>query len=202
MNKVVIFLLFAFSAINALSQPIIIKKEIINNDTVVWTEDDGRISKTSKYIRVYISSDKVKLPTIIGPEAALAYVVGKTPFKPYTLFYHIVSLLTLEKIRVLLESEDDLPMVVNFTLDTRGKVTNINFFISSNIASHFSSSEISRVNNDIKSKFEFNNDPNYTLYNYVSYTCAVKRKDIISIFEQLIKYYTKENTSNEHEQSR
>lgn len=202
MNKVVIFLIFAFSAIGALSQPIIIKKEIINNDTVTWTEDDNTISKTSKYIRVCISSDMVKPSTIIGPEAALAYVVGKTPFKPYTLPYHVVIQFTLDEIRVLLESKNHQPMFFSFILDTKGKVTNIKFFFSSDIAFKFSSGEISRIRNAIKSKFEFNNDPDYTLYNYVSYGCYIKKKDIISIFEQLIKYYTKENTPNEHEQPR
>lgn len=202
MNKIIILLIFALGTIDTLSQSIVIKKEVINNDTVIWTKDNNTKSNMSKYICVYISSDKVKMSTIKGPEAALAYIVGKNPFKPHTFFYDVISQFTLEEIRVLLECEDLQPMVVNFFLDTRGKVTNINFFISPDIASKFSTSEISRIRNAIKSNFGFKNDPNYELYNYMGYTCAIKKKYIIPIFEQMLKYYTKENTSDEHKQPR
>lgn len=203
MKKFIILLTFVLCASHALSQSTDITKEIIDNDTVIWVRDNNLKGDLGKYVYIYITSDKIKTSTITGenPENSIAYVIGKTPFKPKTLFYYVISQFTLEEIRVLLQSENNRPMVINFILDTRGEVTNIKFFINPDIASKFSSREISRIRNFIKSRFKFKNDPNYKPYNYVGYTCVIKKEDIISIFEQIIKNENKDNKSNEKKES-
>ena len=200
MKKIIILFTFIISALDALSQSTVIKKEIIDNDTVIWLRDYNKKGDLGEYISIYITRDKIKLPPIQGeedPQYSSSYIIGKFPIKERYFFYEVISLFTVEELQVLLKCKNKDPMVIIFFLDTRGEVTNIKFFIHPDIASEFSSREISRIRNAIKSKFKFENDPNYKPYNKMGFTCVVKRNFILSIFDQLIKSQNKDKKSNE-----
>lgn len=203
MKKIIILITFVLSTFDALSQSTVIKKEIIDNDTVMWIKDHNKKGDLGEYLYVYITSDEIKLPPVQGDqESSLAYITKTKPIRDRFCFYEIASEFTLEEIRVLLQSKDNIPMLIFFFLDTRGEVTNMKFRIHPDIASKFSSREISRIRNAIKSKFKFKNDPNYKPYNYMSFTWAARKKFINSILDQLIKSQNKEKKSNELKESR
>lgn len=198
MKKFIILFTFVLSASNALSQSTFIKKEVIDNDTVMWVEAPNEKGDLGEYMYVYITSDKIKLPPIQGErESSIEYIMNKKPIRDRFFYYEIACEFTVEELRVSLQSEKRNPLVIFFSLDTRGEVTNFKFRIHKDIASEFSYRQISRIRNAIKSKFKFKNDPNYKPYNYLVYTWVAEKTRIISIFDQLIKSQNKENKSNE-----
>lgn len=198
MKKFIILFTFVLSAFDALSQSTFIKKEVIDNDTVMWVEAPNEKGDLGEYMYVYITSDKIKLPPIQGErESSIGYIMNKKPIRDKHFYYAIACEFTVEELLVSLLSEKRNPLVIFFSLDTRGEVTNFKFRIHKDIASEFSSRQISRIRNAIKSKFEFKNDPNYKPYNYLSYTWSARKVFMIPIFDQLIKLLNKENKSNE-----
>lgn len=117
------------------------------------------------------------------------------PFREDYFSNTIISLFTLEEIQYLLHSNHTHPIWIAFSIDTKGEINNIKFFINQDIAYKFSSHDIYRIRNYIKNNFGFKQDPNYKSYNYMLYTLPISKKRISSILKQIIGNMSLDNNS-------
>jgi hypothetical protein len=188
------------STIHALAQPAISKQEIINGDTIVWINEEDNYTKkaNSNNVKIYVTEDQVVLPSIQGsadPMGNISYIVKRMPFREDYFSNTIISLFTLEEIQYLLHSNHTHPIWIAFSIDTKGEINNIKFFINQDIAYKFSSHDIYRIRNYIKNNFGFKQDPNYKSYNYMLYTLPISKKRISSILKQIIGNMSLDNNS-------
>lgn len=180
------------STIHALAQPAISKQEIINGDTIVWINEEDNYTKkaNSNDVKIYVTEDQVGLPSVQGPDdpmASISYIIKRIPFREDRFSNTIISLFTLEEIQYLLHSNHTHPIRIAFSIDTKGEINNIKFFINQDIAYKFSSQEIYRIRSYIKNNFGFKQDLNYKSYNYMLYTLPISKKIILSMLKQIIE---------------
>ena len=200
MKQCIILSIFLLSTIHALAQPAISKQEIINGDTIVWINEEDNYTKkaNSNNVKIYVTEDQVVLPSIQGsadPMGNISYIVKRMPFREDYFSNTIISLFTLEEIQYLLHSNHTHPIWIAFSIDTKGEINNIKFFINQDIAYKFSSHDIYRIRNYIKNNFGFKQDPNYKSYNYMLYTLPISKKGISSILKQIIGNMSLDNNS-------
>ena len=200
MKQCIILSIFLLSTIHALAQPAISKQEIINGDTIVWINEEDNYTKkaNSNDVKIYVTEDQVVLPSIQGsadPMGSISYIVKRMPFREDYCSNTIISLFTLEAIQYLLHSNHTHPIWIAFSIDTKGEINNIKFFINQDIAYKFSSHDIYRIRNYIKNNFGFKQDPNYKSYNYMLYTLPISKKRISSILKQIIGNMSLDNNS-------
>ena len=200
MKQCIILSIFLLSTIHALAQPAISKQEIINGDTIVWINEEDNYTKkaNSNNVKIYVPEDQVVLPSIQGsadPMGNISYIVKRMPFREDYFSNTIISLFTLEEIQYLLHSNHTHPIWIAFSIDTKGEINNIKFFINQDIAYKFSSHDIYRIRNYIKNNFGFKQDPNYKSYNYMLYTLPISKKRISSILKQIIGNMSLDNNS-------
>ena len=200
MKQCIILSIFLLSTIHALAQPAISKQEIINGDTIVWINEEDSYTKkaNSNNVKIYVTEDQVVLPSIQGsadPMGNISYIVKRMPFREDYFSNTIISLFTLEEIQYLLHSNHTHPIWIAFSIDTKGEINNIKFFINQDIAYKFSSHDIYRIRNYIKNNFGFKQDPNYKSYNYMLYTLPISKKRISSILKQIIGNMSLDNNS-------
>ncbi|TGX99678.1 MULTISPECIES: hypothetical protein [Bacteroidaceae] len=200
MKQCIILSIFLLSTIHALAQPAISKQEIINGDTIVWINEEDNYTKkaNSNNVKIYVTEDQVVLPSIQGsadPMGNISYIVKRMPFREDYFSNTIISLFTLEEIQYLLHSNHTHPIWIAFSIDTKGEINNIKFFINQDIAYKFSSHDIYRIRNYIKNNFGFKQDPNYKSYNYMLYTLPISKKRISSILKQIIGNMSLDNNS-------
>ena len=200
MKQYIILSIFLLSTIHALAQPAISKQEIINGDTIVWINEEDNYTKkaNSNNVKIYVTEDQVVLPSIQGsadPMGNISYIVKRMPFREDYFSNTIISLFTLEEIQYLLHSNHTHPIWIAFSIDTKGEINNIKFFINQDIAYKFSSHDIYRIRNYIKNNFGFKQDPNYKSYNYMLYTLPISKKRISSILKQIIGNMSLDNNS-------
>jgi hypothetical protein len=200
MKQCIILSIFLLSTIHALAQPAISKQEIINGDTIVWINEEDNYTKkaNSNNVKIYVTEDQVVLPNIQGsadPMGSISYIVKRMPFREDYFSNTIISLFTLEEIQYLLHSNHTHPIWIAFSIDTKGEINNIKFFINQDIAYKFSSHDIYRIRNYIKNNFGFKQDPNYKSYNYMLYTLPISKKRISSILKQIIGNMSLDNNS-------
>ncbi|MDE6822695.1 MAG: hypothetical protein K2P55_13480 [Bacteroides acidifaciens] len=201
MKQCIILSIFLLSTIHALAQPAISKQEIINGDTIVWINEEDNYTKkaNSNNVKIYVTEDQVVLPSIQGsadPMGSISYIVKRMPFREDYFSNTIISLFTLEEIQYLLHSNHTHPIWISFSIDTKGEINNIKFFINQDIAYKFSSHDIYRIRNYIKNNFGFKQDPNYKSYNYMLYTLPISKKRISSILKQIIGNMSLDNNSS------
>lgn len=201
MKQCIILSIFLLSTIHALAQPAISKLEIINGDTIVWiNEEDNYTKKANRNdVKIYVTEDQIVLPSVKGsadPIGSISYIVKRMPFREDNLSNTIISLFTLEEIQYLLHSNHTHPIWIAFSIDTKGEINNIKFFINQDIAYKFSSHEIYRIRNYIKNNFGFKQDPNYKSYNYMLYTLPISKKRISSMLKQIIENMSLDNNSS------
>ena len=200
MKQCIILSIFLLSTIHALAQPAISKQEIINGDTIVWINEEDNYTKkaNSNNVKIYVTEDQVVLPSIQGsadPMGNISYIVKRMPFREDYFSNTIISLFTLEEIQYLLHSNHTHPIWIAFSIDTKGEINNIKFFINQDIAYKFSSHDIYRIRNYIKNNFGFKQDPNYKSYNYMLYTLPKSKQRISSILKQIIGKMSLDNNS-------
>lgn len=200
MKQCIILSIFLLSTIHALAQPAISKQEIINGDTIVWINEEDNYTKkaNNNNVKIYVTEDQVVLPSIQGsadPMGNISYIVKRMPFREDYFSNTIISLFTLEEIQYLLHSNHTHPIWIAFSIDTKGEINNIKFFINQDIAYKFSSHDIYRIRNYIKNNFGFKQDPNYKSYNYMLYTLPISKKRISSILKQIIGNMSLDNNS-------
>lgn len=199
MKQPILISIFLLSTIYALAQPAISKQEIINGDTIVWINEEDNYAKkaNSNDVKIYVTEDQVVLPSVQGPDdpmGSISYIVKRMPFQEERFSNTIISLFTLEEIQYLLHSNHTHPIWIAFSIDTKGEINNIKFFINQDIAYKFSSHEIYRIRNYIKNNFGFEQDPNYKSYNYMLYTLPISKKRISSMLNQIMENMSLDKT--------
>lgn len=200
MKQCIILSIFLLNTIHALAQPAISKQEIINGDTIVWiNEEDNYTKKENRNdVKIYVTEDQVGLPSVQGPDdpmASISYIVKRIPFREDSFSNTIISQFTLEEIQNLSHSNHTHPIRIAFSIDTKGEINNIKFFINQDIAYKFSSHEIYRIRSYIKNNFGFKQDFNYKSYNYMLYTLPISKKIISSMLKQTIENISLYNNS-------
>lgn len=199
MKHTILISIFLLSTIYALAQPVISKQEILNGDTIVWINEEDNYTKkaNSNDVKIYITKDQVVLPSVQGPDdpmESISYIVKRMPFQEERFSNTIISLFTLEEIQYLLHSNHTHPIWIAFSIDTKGEINNIKFFINQDIAYKFSSHEIYRIRNYIKNNFGFKQDPNYKSYNYMLYTLPISKKRISSMLNHIMENMSLDKT--------
>lgn len=199
MKQTILISIFLLSTIYALAQPAISKQEIINGDTIVWINEEVNYTKKANGndVKIYVTEDQVVLPNVQGPDdpmGSISYIVKRMPFREDSFSNTIINLFTLEEIQYLLHSNHTHPIRIAFSIDTKGEINNIKFFINQDIAYNFSSHEIYRIRNYIKNNFGFKQDPNYKSYNYMLYTLPISKKRISSMLNQIIENVSLDKT--------
>lgn len=199
MKQTILISIFLLSTIYALAQPAISKQEIINGDTIVWINEEVNYTKKANGndVKIYVTEDQVVLPNVQGPDdpmGSISCIVKRMPFREDSFSNTIINLFTLEEIQYLLHSNHTHPIRIAFSIDTKGEINNIKFFINQDIAYKFSSHEIYRIRNYIKNNLGFKQDPNYKSYNYMLYTLPISKKRISSMLNQIIENVSLDKT--------
>ena len=181
-----LFLTF-YCVLDVMGQPNIIKKEVVNNDTVIWKSIIIPSAKT-KYISIYVASDQIKLPSLRGSSAGINVIVN-IPVSQEDMSYFGISILTLEEIEYILKCQDIRPFIIDFNVDTEGQVTNIKFLISQNIAFKYNSSELYRIRNEIKKRLSFKSKVKYE-YETVNFGLLITKEKILSVYKHLLEKHS------------
>lgn len=190
-KKIAIFITLTFYALNVTAQFALIKKDVIGNDTVIWETDTRNISETSgayNKFRVYVAGDNKNRPSVTEDDHTSYYIKKRAGFIDHDIPGIIFDEFTIKELQVLLQSKERIPMAVFVNLDSTGDLCNY-FYISKNLTSEFTSSVIYRIRNSLKRKFEFQNDPNYTKYDYYSNGIMTYKKAILKYFQEILDKY-------------